>query len=139
MSEEIFRKKSIERIKSPEELDDYVRVSNPGVWLMLAAVSALLIGTCIWASLGTIDTVVKGEAVVLGGNVTCYIDEKDVNEVELGMPANVGDAKGIVKGIENFSDRADTCRVIIEADIPDGQYDAEIVTESIKPMSFIFN
>ncbi len=30
MENQIFRKKSIERVSSPEQLNDYVRVSNPG-------------------------------------------------------------------------------------------------------------
>ena len=31
MDNQIFRKKNIERVSSPEQLNDYVRVSNPGV------------------------------------------------------------------------------------------------------------
>ena len=49
MENQIFRKKSVERVASPEQLNDYVRVANPGVWLALAAVLALLVGACIWA------------------------------------------------------------------------------------------
>ena len=47
MSEEIFRKKNLDKIKSPENLNDYLRVSNPGVWMLLAAVIVLLIGAVI--------------------------------------------------------------------------------------------
>ena len=28
-----FRQESLDRAKSPEQLDDYIRVSNPGVWV----------------------------------------------------------------------------------------------------------
>ena len=38
----IFRKKSIARISSPEQLNDYICVSSPSVWLLLAAVAVLL-------------------------------------------------------------------------------------------------
>ena len=34
----IFREKSLKRITSPEELSDYLRVTSPSVWLVLAAV-----------------------------------------------------------------------------------------------------
>lgn len=30
MSDQIFRKKSLDRISSPEQLNDYIRVANPG-------------------------------------------------------------------------------------------------------------
>ena len=38
MSDQIFRKKSLDRISSPEQLNDYIRVANPGIWMILAAV-----------------------------------------------------------------------------------------------------
>lgn len=31
----IFRQKSIERVSSPEQLNDYIRVATPGVRLVL--------------------------------------------------------------------------------------------------------
>jgi hypothetical protein len=44
----IYRKVSLERISSPERLNDYIKVSNPSVWLILAAVAVLLIAAVIW-------------------------------------------------------------------------------------------
>ena len=41
MSDQIFRKKSLDRISSPEQLNDYIRVANPGIWMILAAVIIL--------------------------------------------------------------------------------------------------
>ena len=43
MENQIFRKKSMDKISSPEQLNDYVRVSNPGIWMILFAVIILLI------------------------------------------------------------------------------------------------
>ena len=37
MNETIFRKKSLERIASPDKLDDYLKVTSPSVWVILAA------------------------------------------------------------------------------------------------------
>ena len=34
MSDQIFRKKSLDRISSPEQLNDYIRVANPGIWMI---------------------------------------------------------------------------------------------------------
>lgn len=41
-----FRQESLDRAKSPEQLDDYIRVSNPGVWMVLGAVQILLFDGC---------------------------------------------------------------------------------------------
>ena len=50
----IFREKSIERVSSPEELNDYIRVTSPSVWLVLAALIILLAGMLAWSVLGTV-------------------------------------------------------------------------------------
>ena len=42
MDNQIFREKSIKRISSPEELNKYLRVTNPGIWAVLLAVIVLL-------------------------------------------------------------------------------------------------
>lgn len=48
----IFRQKSIDRVSSPEKLDDYIRVTKPSVWMTLAAVGVLLVGTIVWGIFG---------------------------------------------------------------------------------------
>ena len=41
MDNQIFRKESLDQISSPEQLNDYLRVTNPAVWLVLTAVILL--------------------------------------------------------------------------------------------------
>ncbi|MCR5626865.1 MAG: hypothetical protein K6F99_06070 [Lachnospiraceae bacterium] len=50
----IFREKSIERVSSPEKLNDYIRVSSPSVWLIMGAIIVLLLGLLIWSVFGTV-------------------------------------------------------------------------------------
>lgn len=52
---ELFREKSLERVNSPEELSDYIRVTTPSVWLVLLATTILLAGMLAWAVFGTVD------------------------------------------------------------------------------------
>lgn len=54
----IFRKKSIEHISTQEKIDDYIRVANPGVWIILLALICLLGGICAWGVFGKIDIMV---------------------------------------------------------------------------------
>ena len=61
MSDQIFRKKSLDRISSPEQLNDYIRVANPGIWMILAAVIILLAGVCVWGIFGHLDTKTETE------------------------------------------------------------------------------
>ena len=40
---------------SPEQLDDYIRVTTPSVWLILLALIVLLAGLLAYCIFGTID------------------------------------------------------------------------------------
>ncbi len=53
-NESIFRQKSIDRISSPEQLHDYIKVSSPGAWLVLVAIIIFLVGALVWAVNGSI-------------------------------------------------------------------------------------
>ena len=55
MKNSIFRKKSMDRVSTPEQLNDYIRVSSPGVWILLAALLLLLAGFIIWSIFGRLD------------------------------------------------------------------------------------
>jgi hypothetical protein len=50
----IFREKSMDRVTSPEALNDYIRVTTPSVWIILAALVSLLAGMIIWSVIGTV-------------------------------------------------------------------------------------
>ncbi len=51
----IFRKKSLEQISTPEQLDDYIKVTKPSVWVVLIATILLIAGVLVWAVFGKIE------------------------------------------------------------------------------------
>ena len=51
----IFRQKSMDRISSPEQLNDYIRVTTPSVWIVLAALVLLLVGMLVWSVFGKVE------------------------------------------------------------------------------------
>ena len=53
----IFRQKSIDRVSSPEQMNDYIRVTTPTVWLVLLALVILLLGMLAWSVFGTVQGV----------------------------------------------------------------------------------
>lgn len=65
MKESIFRKKSIDRISSPEEIDDYMKVTSPDMWLVFGAILLLLAAIFIWSVTGRIESnlVVDGQVI----------------------------------------------------------------------------
>ena len=130
MSDEIFRKKSLNKIKSPEDLNDYVRVANPGIWMVLVAVIVLLIGVCIWGVFGRIETKIPARIVAENGAIVCTVENTD--KIKAGMTVEANETEGKVVN-------ADNGKVTVEISLPDGVYEGSIITESLKPISFVFN
>ena len=52
MDSGLFRQKSIDKVSSPEKLDDYIKVTTPSVWITLAAIVILLAGIIVWGTFG---------------------------------------------------------------------------------------
>jgi HlyD family secretion protein len=65
MDSSIFRKTSLERLSSPEQLDTIMRVTGAKRWLALAGMFLILGVAVIWGYAGTIDTKVSGSGVIV--------------------------------------------------------------------------
>ncbi len=61
----IFRKVSLERLSSPEQLDQLMQVTDPRGWLALAALGGLVIAALAWGVYGTIPTVADGAGILI--------------------------------------------------------------------------
>ena len=89
----------MERITSPEQMNDYIRVSNPSVWMLLAAVIVLLIGVCVWGAFGHLDTAVQTGGVCEDGRLTVYLSESDFAKLDGEAILSVGEAEyAVVSG-----------------------------------------
>ena len=133
MADSLFRKKSLDKIKSPEQLNDYVRTANPGVWLILCAVIVLLVGFCVWGIFGHIKTTVPAQITVDGGKIICTVDG-DIDKIKAGMTVEVGNSNGVVKFVDT-----ENGKVKIDISLSNGVYEGKIITEDIAPLSFVFN
>ncbi len=74
MNNNIFRKVSIERLSSPEQLDTLMKVTSTKGWLALISLGLLLASALAWGFLGTMNTKVATEGVLIrpGGLQTIY-------------------------------------------------------------------
>ena len=169
MQNDLFRKKSLERISSPEELHDYMRVTTPRLWMLLTAIILLLAGFIVLAvlaqSLHFLENTMKikvmvdnidpieddnGEPVKMATTsiffATLPISYKDT--VETNMKVRIGKEEGKVDMLaivnSDESDGQQGLSLIISMDnssltLPDGEYDAELVLEATTPISFLWN
>ena len=159
MENNLFRKKSLEHISSPEELHDYMRVTSPKLWMILAATIALLAGFIVYASTATMENTIdisvtiqamevpEGYQLERGNTKYSYvtgtlpISQKGL--VEPGMIVRIGKETGKVDLILVEAQEQEVL-LIIDVNqnylpLPDGTYDAELVLESTTPISFLWN
>jgi HlyD family secretion protein len=61
----IFRKVALERLSSPEQLDQLMQVTTPKGWLALTALGVLLLTALAWGVFGSIPTEATGEGILL--------------------------------------------------------------------------
>ena len=157
MYDKIFRKKSIDRMSSPEQLNDYIKVTNPGVWMALAAIVILLIGVCVWGVFGKLETKLPVAAVSQDGQTVLYVKEDDLSAVKENMSVYIGDETYKVTSVsaqplavtEEISEYARHTGelslgewvyiVQIDGSLANGTYKAQIVTDSVSPLYFVFN
>ena len=157
MNNQIFRKKSIDRMSSPEQLNDYIKVTNPGVWMALAAIVILLIGVCVWGVFGKLETKLPVAAVSQDGQTVLYVKENDLSAVKEKMSVYIGDETYKVTSVsaqpvavtEEISEYARHTGelsigewvyiVQIDGSLANGTYKAQIVTDSVSPLYFVFN
>lgn len=139
MNEEIFRKKSLDRIKSPENLDDYIRVSNPGIWLLLISIIVLLAGACIWGIFGHVDSTAASEVRVENGTAVCYVSKEDIVSIQEGMVVRFAGSEAVITEVGGDGETGYVCTLRLEQNVTDGFYEGKIVINSVNPLSFILN
>ena len=138
MDNTIFRKKSLDKISSPESLGDYLHVTNPSVWMILAAVILLLVGMLIWASTSNIDSYAYGTAQVENGNMRISFDDQQIaGNVESGLTVIVGETQSTVTGVG--TDEAGKTFASASTTLADGSYPAKVLLRQTQVIRLLFN
>ncbi len=131
----LFRKKAIDHISSPDDLTSYLKVTNPGVWIVLLAVIALLAGLFVWSMVGTLDTIVDGVVNVQDHKAKLVATGQYNGQLKEGMKFKIESDEFIISTV----DKDEYGRTMANADVilPDGTYVAEVVVEETYPIEFL--
>ena len=141
MENQVFRQKSVERISSPEQLQDYMRVTTPGVWMVLLAVILLLAGLIISSALVTVESKIVEQGVVdedgMMLDITLPMAQKEL--VAPGMKVRVADREAKVDMVFQAENELEVLAMLPEdgQKLAPGTYDVEIITETVTPISFL--
>lgn len=152
---DIFRKKALNEVAAPDRLDDYIKVSNPSVWLLLGAICAFLVGVGIWCVFGNIADVQPGLLRVENGVATCYLDQTHATKLGAGDRVEASGVAGTVAAVDqqplptsaltgdelaiiNPSSSWVACATVA-IDMPDGDYAVNVTVEEYKPLDLLMN
>ena len=90
MNSRLFRQVSLERLSSPEQLDQMLKVTSPRGWTGLIAIFVLLCTAIIWGFKGRITTTAAGEGVIVRSGGVINVVTRGGGMV-LNVNAKVGD------------------------------------------------
>ncbi len=100
----IFRKASLERLSSPEQLDTIMAVTGAKRWLALGGMLLILGVAVIWGFVGTIDTKVGGSGVIVRAGTVLNV---------------VASGSGLLTNINvNLGDRVKAAQVVAKVSDP---------------------
>ncbi len=138
MENKIFREKSVKKLSSPENLDEYLRVTTPAMWVILIGIMVGVIGLYVWSYFMTINSYAYGDGVVKNGILTVtYEDQFVAQNVKDDMDVIIGGVRMPIDSVGR--DEAGHVISISQTDFPDGDYDAKASYKQTKMISMLFN
>ncbi len=90
MNTDIFRKVSLARLSSPDQLDQLLHVTTPRSWVALSGVGLLLAVAAAWGYFGSVPTKASGQGVIVrSGGVLNVVSP--AAGILLSMSVKIGD------------------------------------------------
>lgn len=129
----IYREKTLERISAPDQLTDYLKVTNPGIWVILTAVIILLVGVFVWSCVGDLET--KSPSTIIVKDRTARVATRDMKELTEGDELRLEDKNYDISSVT--TDEFGRKIGIASVDLPDGVYDGIVIVEKTHPIEFL--
>ena len=129
----LFRQSVLDRISSPEQLTDYLKVTSAGVWIVLVAVIILLSGLVAWACIGNLYTTSDAYIDVNDNEALIYTTDSD--NLEEGMLVKTATSEFVIVSV--YEDRHDGTVGVAQVALPDGEYEGKVITETFHPIEFL--
>ena len=130
----LFRKKAMDKISSPEQLTDYLRVTSPRMWIILAAVIMVFLAVIVWGILGRMETVKDVRVIVSDGQA--QIVTVDGTVIEEGMTVRIDGQEFKING--TVSDEFFRPVGLASVTLPDGSYDGTVVIDQTRAVLALF-
>ncbi|PJJ08098.1 HlyD family secretion protein [Flavobacterium sp. 1] len=94
MSASFFRKSALEKLSTPEKLDQLIKVTGTKAWIALITIIVAIFTALMWSFMGTVKTKLDVVGVVLGGDVHEVVATAQGQLVELKIAIGNNVKKG---------------------------------------------
>ena len=150
------------RLSSPDQLNNYIRVTSPGTWIVLAAILVLLAGLFFWLFTGQLEVSLQTSIFTNGSDSSAFLTREQLHGLKPGTPARIlnTNTSGTITAIaseplsfvdvESSIGRDNAARMGIDyysrnlyklslniPEAPQGVLQAVIVIDTVKPISFL--
>jgi HlyD family secretion protein len=130
----LFRKVALERLSSPEQLDQVLQVTTPKGWIALLALGGLIMIALIWGIYGSIPTKVNGMGIFISGDgvkdissptsgevTTVYVSSGDMVQrgqivARIAQPELIGEIARTRSRLSEFEDKKEQILTYIKTE-----------------------
>jgi len=101
MSSNIFREKALERLSSPDNVQEMVQITSARSWLALLALLGLTLATILWGFLGNLPKTTQGHGILIQAGGIAEITATgegvlDILKIQEGQKINKNDTIAII-------------------------------------------
>ncbi len=127
---ETFRKSALEKLASPERLDEMMRITSPKGWIALGTCGILLTLAIVWSIFGRIPERVAAQGMLIPGGANLPVEASQagtitkyhvavgdiIEDKQIIADINVGTAKFTVEQLKQRFDELSKAHAELEAD-----------------------
>ena len=133
MDNRIFRKASIDRVNSPDRVDDCLQIPNASPWLIIVGLLLLLFGMGVWTMFSHSEQRLPAIVKVEDGVGYCIVDGESVRAAQSSAVVELEGRSIPVMLFPNADGDKATLTASFDVTLEDGLYNGELVVH-IKPI-----
>lgn len=95
----LFRKRALEKLQAPEQLDQLLTVTSPRSWLAILAFAGLIASAIVWSLFATVEVALSGNGMLVSQanvpeqyNAVIFVGIEDARRIQPGMNARIAPA-----------------------------------------------